>query len=157
MTFDSTVVIVSDKCCVCSDCCMNRLLPIFLPLIGSPWSLKQNNIEIIDATCPVVLRLQKRIKQEYNQKEGGEKQIVIYGKAGHAEVLGLIGQTAGKAIVIESLEAAMRLDFSKDIYGKTIIVEFYKKIRDVMKFPSVPSLCKQMMLDEKEARLYFSI
>ncbi|MBO7151673.1 MAG: bifunctional riboflavin kinase/FAD synthetase [Clostridia bacterium] len=49
------------------------------------------------------------------------------------------------------------LDFSKDIYGKTIIVEFYKKIRDVMKFPSVPSLCKQMMLDEKEARLFFSI
>lgn len=81
----------------------------------------KNNIEIIDATCPVVLRLQKRIKQEYNQKEGGEKQIVIYGKAGHAEVLGLVGQTAGKAIVIESLEAAMRLDFSKDIrlYSQT--------------------------------------
>lgn len=82
---------------------------------------RKNNIEIIDATCPVVLRLQKRIKQEYNQEEGGEKQIVIYGKAGHAEVLGLVGQTAGKAIVIESLEAAMRLDFSKDIrlYSQT--------------------------------------
>lgn len=81
----------------------------------------KNNIEIIDATCPVVLRLQKRIKQEYNQEAGGEKQIVIYGKAGHAEVLGLVGQTAGKAIVIESLEAAMRLDFSKDIrlYSQT--------------------------------------
>ena len=61
----------------------------------------KNNIEIIDATCPVVLRLQKRIKQEYNQEAGGEKQIVIYGKAGHAEVLGLVGQTAGKAIVIK--------------------------------------------------------
>lgn len=82
---------------------------------------RKNNIEIIDATCPVVLRLQKRIKQEYNQEEGGEKQIVIYGKAGHAEVLGLVGQTAGKAIVIESLEAAMRLDFSNDIrlYSQT--------------------------------------
>ena len=82
---------------------------------------RKTNIEIIDATCPVVLRLQKRIKQEYNQEEGGEKQIVIYGKAGHAEVLGLVGQTAGKAIVIESLEAAMRLDFSKDIrlYSQT--------------------------------------
>lgn len=49
------------------------------------------------------------------------------------------------------------LDFSKDIYGQTIIVEFYKKIRDVMKFHSVPELCNQMKQDEKEARAYFSI
>lgn len=63
---------------------------------------KENNIEIIDATCPVVLRLQKRIKQEYMQEDLDEKQIVIYGKNGHAEVLGLVGQTTGKAIVIES-------------------------------------------------------
>lgn len=63
---------------------------------------KENNIEIIDATCPVVLRLQKRIKQEYMQEDSDEKQIVIYGKNGHAEVLGLVGQTTGKAIVIEN-------------------------------------------------------
>ena len=49
------------------------------------------------------------------------------------------------------------LDFNRDIYGKTITVEFYKKIREVMKFPSVPSLCNQMTQDEKEARLFFSI
>ena len=56
---------------------------------------RRNNIEIIDATCPVVLQLQKRIKQEYDrQAEGGsDRQIVIYGKSGHAEVLGLVGQT----------------------------------------------------------------
>ena len=65
----------------------------------------ENNIEIIDATCPVVLRLQKRIKQEYISKEPErEKQIVIYGKNGHAEVLGLVGQTNGEAIVIEKIE-----------------------------------------------------
>jgi len=46
---------------------------------------KRNNIEIIDATCPVVLRLQKKIKQEYTQEDNEEKQIVIYGKNGHAE------------------------------------------------------------------------
>ena len=57
----------------------------------------KNNIEIIDATCPVVLRLQKRIKQEYMQEDLDEKQIVIYGKNGHAEVLGLVGQTTGKS------------------------------------------------------------
>ena len=71
-----------------------------------------NNIEIIDATCPVVLRLQKRIKQEFDSTPADtEKQIVIYGKNGHAEVLGLVGQTNGKAIVIEKLEEVTRLDF----------------------------------------------
>ena len=83
---------------------------------------KKNHIEIIDATCPVVLRLQKRIKQEYdNTADSHNKQIVIYGKNGHAEVLGLVGQTNGEAIVIENLEEANRLDFSKDIrlYSQT--------------------------------------
>ena len=61
---------------------------------------RENNIEIIDATCPVVLRLQKRIRQGYLADSDKEKQIVIYGKSGHAEVLGLVGQTDGKAIVI---------------------------------------------------------
>ena len=81
-----------------------------------------NNIEIIDATCPVVLRLQKRIKQEFDSTTADtEKQIVIYGKNGHAEVLGLVGQTNGKAIVIEKLEEVTRLDFTKDIrlYSQT--------------------------------------
>lgn len=76
---------------------------------------KKNNIEIIDATCPVVIRLQKRIKQEFGKEETKEKQIVIYGKNGHAEVLGLVGQTDGESIVIESAEEAKKLDFSKNI------------------------------------------
>lgn len=82
---------------------------------------KQNHIEIIDATCPVVLRLQTRIKQEYDSSEPREKQIVIYGKKGHAEVLGLVGQTNSQAIVIEKLEEVSRLDFTKDIrlYSQT--------------------------------------
>ncbi|WP_308778045.1 4-hydroxy-3-methylbut-2-enyl diphosphate reductase [uncultured Bacteroides sp.] len=84
---------------------------------------QQNNIEIIDATCPVVLRLQKRIKQEYDTPtdEGRQKQIVIFGKNGHAEVLGLVGQTNGEAIVIENMEEAQKLDFTKDIrlYSQT--------------------------------------
>lgn len=82
----------------------------------------QNNIEIIDATCPVVLRLQKRIKQEYITNEADkEKQIVIYGKNGHAEVLGLVGQTNGEAIVIEKIDEVTKIDLSKDIrlYSQT--------------------------------------
>jgi len=80
---------------------------------------QKNRIEIIDATCPVVLRLQKRIKQEYDKSS--DAQIVIYGKNGHAEVLGLVGQTNGQAIVIEGMKEIDRLDFSKDIrlYSQT--------------------------------------
>ena len=74
---------------------------------------RENNIEIIDATCPVVLRLQKRIRQGYLADSDEEKQIVIYGKSGHAEVLGLVGQTDGKAIVIEKAEEAKKLDLNK--------------------------------------------
>ena len=79
---------------------------------------RRNNIEIIDATCPVVLQLQKRIKKQYLSPLSSllSPQIVIFGKNGHAEVLGLVGQTEGKAIVIEQFEDVKRLDFSRDIY-----------------------------------------
>jgi 4-hydroxy-3-methylbut-2-enyl diphosphate reductase len=76
---------------------------------------EENNIEIIDATCPVVLQLQKRIKKIYHDKTKERTQIVIYGKKGHAEVNGLLGQTEGTAIVIEKKEDLDKLDFSKDI------------------------------------------
>lgn len=81
---------------------------------------KQNNIELIDASCPVVLRLQKRIKTAYEVK-GEEKnvdpnkQIVIYGKVGHAEIIGLLGQVNENAIVIESEADLQKVDFTKDI------------------------------------------
>lgn len=79
---------------------------------------QQNDITIYDATCPVVLALQKRIKNKYQemQESGRRGNIVIFGKKGHAEVLGLLGQTEGKAIVIEQPQDAEFLDFSHDIY-----------------------------------------
>ena len=76
---------------------------------------QEQGIQLVDATCPVVLHLQERIKKEYDADPEHQKQIVIYGKMGHAEVLGLVGQTEGTAIVIESLEDAERLDFGRDI------------------------------------------
>ena len=76
---------------------------------------RRNNIEIIDATCPVVLQLQKRIKQQYDESRE-TAQIVIFGKKCHAEVLGLVGQTQSTAIVIESFDEVAKLDFSRDIY-----------------------------------------
>ena len=75
---------------------------------------RKNNIEIIDATCPVVLKLQQRIKTQYSSLPS--PQIVIFGKKGHAEVLGLVGQTHSTAIVIESFDEVESLDFSRDIY-----------------------------------------
>lgn len=79
---------------------------------------KKNNITIIDATCPVVLALQKRIKKKYVATDSDERptDIVIFGKNGHAEVLGLVGQTEGKAIVLEHAEDARKLNFSHNIY-----------------------------------------
>ena len=74
----------------------------------------ENNIQLIDASCPVVLRLQKNIKLEADNTQN-EEQIVIYGKLGHAEVNGLVGQTKNKAIVIEGLQDLDKLDYSKPI------------------------------------------
>ena len=73
----------------------------------------ERGICIIDATCPVVLQLQRRIKKVYS--ENPRPQIVIYGKRGHAEVLGLVGQTNGEAIVIEGVNEAEQLDFTRPI------------------------------------------
>ncbi|MBD5243814.1 MAG: 4-hydroxy-3-methylbut-2-enyl diphosphate reductase [Barnesiella sp.] len=81
---------------------------------------RRNNIEIIDATCPVVLQLQRRIKQTFDT-DPSHPQIVIYGKKGHAEVNGLVGQTAGEAIVVEHRDELDRVDFSRPIalYSQT--------------------------------------
>jgi (E)-4-hydroxy-3-methyl-but-2-enyl pyrophosphate reductase (IPP and DMAPP forming) len=76
---------------------------------------KQNNIEIIDASCPVVLGLQKKIKKKFTLRTNDDAQIVIFGKKGHAEVNGLLGQTDESAIVIESKDEIEKLDFSRDI------------------------------------------
>ncbi len=75
---------------------------------------KNHNIEIVDTTCPVVLQLQRRIKKQFDNNPNA--QIVIFGKNGHAEVLGLVGQTNNKAIVVENINDVQKLDFNHDIY-----------------------------------------
>lgn len=82
------------------------------------WIAEQNGNTIIDGTCPVVKRLQERIAATYNAHKHDEPraQIVIFGKRGHAEVIGLQGQTNNTAIVIEKPEEAEALDFSRPIY-----------------------------------------
>lgn len=97
---------------------------------------KRNNLELIDATCPVVLKLQQRIKKKWQDTANEERQIIIHGQAGHAEVLGLVGQTHGEAIVIENTSQLDRIDKSKNtyIYSQTTkSLEGYKQIVEAIK------------------------
>ena len=121
---------------------------------------RQNNIEIIDATCPVVLKLQKRIKEQYDenlkpQTSNLKPQIVIFGKKGHAEVLGLVGQTQSSAIVIENFDEVTKLDFSQDIYlySQTTksLDEFHRIVAYIQahispqaKFQSFDTICRSV-------------
>ena len=99
-----------------------RNVRVLLRAHGEPPSTyhiaKRNNIEIIDASCPVVLHLQKRIRETYQALHGKNTgaQIVIFGKKGHAEVIGLEGKTNNTAIVIESINDLNKLDFTRSIY-----------------------------------------
>ena len=113
----------------------------------------RNHIEIIDATCPVVLQLQRRIKKQYDNNP--QAQIVIFGKNGHAEVLGLVGQTQCHAIVVESLDDVKKLDFNRDIYlysqtTKSLdefhrIIEYIQgHISNEATFKSFDTICRQV-------------
>lgn len=119
---------------------------------------RRNNIEIIDATCPVVLQLQKRIKKQHEnnaENNDSERQIVIFGKNGHAEVLGLVGQTHSKAIVIEKFDDVKKLDFSRNIYlysQTTKSLDEFHHIIDYIRdhispgaeFKSFDTICRQV-------------
>ena len=114
---------------------------------------RRNNIELIDATCPVVLQLQRRIKKQYDANP--DAQIVIFGKKGHAEVLGLVGQTNNSAIVIEHFNGVEKLDFSRDIYlysQTTKSLDEFHRIIDYIQehispqatFKSFDTICRQV-------------
>lgn len=114
---------------------------------------QRNNIEIIDATCPVVLQLQRRIKQRFDSNP--DAQIVIFGKPGHAEVLGLVGQTNGRAVVVADLDGVKSLDFTRDIflYSQTTksLDEFHRIIDYIQAhispeatFQSFDTICRQV-------------
>ena len=93
---------------------------------------RRNDIEIIDSTCPVVLQLQKRVKKEYQQSDGS--QIVIFGRPGHAEVLGLVGQTEGHAIVLDKLSDAEQLDFTRSIRLFSQTTKPLQEFRDIVTY-----------------------
>ncbi len=114
---------------------------------------KDNNIAIIDATCKVVLNLQRRIFQAY--KQNPNSQIVIYGKQGHAEVLGLVGQTNGSAIVVENIDDLAKVNFNKPVilFSQTtksldgfaeIVAIIKKKLSPDIEFKYYDTICRQV-------------
>lgn len=116
---------------------------------------RKNGISIIDATCPVVLRLQQRIKESYREGAERGRQIVIYGKPGHAEVNGLVGQTDGNAIVIQGMDDLGNIDYSRDVdlYSQTtmslsgfkeVISEIERRMQPGATFRSFDTICRQV-------------
>ncbi|HNV94883.1 MAG TPA: 4-hydroxy-3-methylbut-2-enyl diphosphate reductase [Bacteroidales bacterium] len=127
---------------------------------------KENNIELIDATCPVVLRLQKRVKEAYNQSD--PKQIVIFGKEGHAEVNGLVGQVSGNAIVVNTIDELDKINLKQPVtvFSQTTqSPQKYKLLIDELKkrmealgtltlLSYTNSICRQVSSRDKELRVF---
>lgn len=130
----------------------------------------KNNIELVDASCPVVLKLQNRVKNAYDLTRKRDGQLVIYGKPGHAEVIGLTGQTENEAIVVMSEEDLDKVDFSRPItlfsqttkstkgfYHLKSVIE--KRIEDegllsIEDFKSNDSICRQVSNREPNMEKY---
>ena len=143
---------------------------------GEPPSMflkaRKLGIEIIDATCPVVKKVQERIKKFYDTGY----QVVIYGKIDHAEVIGLVGQTNGEAIVIKSLNEINKVDLSRKtvLFSQTTMdkqtfhqlkAEFQKRIKELVvesfeqqasEFQAKDTICGQVFGRDKKLREFAS-
>ena len=132
----------------------------------------KNNIELLDASCPVVLKLQHQIKEGYETIKKIDGQVIIYGKEGHAEVTGLVGQTNGEAIIVTTKEDISKIDFEKPIYiysqttkspkaFQIIVDEIKKELIDLgkdvdLKFVVHDTLCRQVSGREPQLKTFAS-
>jgi len=130
----------------------------------------KNNIELVDASCPVVLKLQNRVKASFDAIDSKEGQIVIYGQQGHAEVIGLAGQTGDKAIVITGEQDLDKIDFTKPVtlYSQTTkSTQGFYKMKDLIEtrvkeagqdaeehFEYNDSICRQVSNREPQLRKF---
>ena len=130
----------------------------------------QNNIELIDASCPVVLKLQNRVRSGFDATEESGGQLVIFGKEGHAEVNGLVGQTGGKAIVVMTEADLDKIDFTKPIqlFSQTTkstkgFMNLKKQIEDriiaaggdaKLSFEANDTLCRQVSNREPQLKVF---
>jgi 4-hydroxy-3-methylbut-2-en-1-yl diphosphate reductase len=133
----------------------------------------QNNIELIDASCPVVLKLQNRVRTSFEEVGKHDGQVVIYGESGHAEVNGLVGQTHGEAILITGEQDLHKIDFSKPVYlfsQTTKSTKGFNQIREVIEkkvaehkgsvdagdFSANDTICRQVSNREPQLREFAS-
>ena len=130
----------------------------------------QNNIELIDASCPVVLKLQNRVRSGFDATEESGGQLVIFGKEGHAEVNGLVGQTGGKAIVVMTEADLDKIDYTKPIqlFSQTTkstkgFMNLKKQIEnriiaaggdDKLLFEANDTLCRQVSNREPQLKVF---
>lgn len=129
---------------------------------------EENQIELVDATCRVVLALQQRIKKNLDDKQNEKTQILIFGKKGHAEVIGLLGQTENSGIVITSAEDIKKVDFTKPaiLYAQTtqnldtyhqIIEQLkvnYKKLGNLPLFSYHDTICRRVVNRAQEIQKF---
>ncbi|HNR40589.1 MAG TPA: 4-hydroxy-3-methylbut-2-enyl diphosphate reductase [Bacteroidales bacterium] len=96
---------------------------------------ERNNIEIIEATCPIVKKVQSRIRDAWISSKADNGQVVIYGKSGHAEVIGLLGQTNNEGILISSVDDLCKIDFTRPVHlfsQTTMDAKEYRKIKELI-------------------------
>lgn len=129
-----------------------------------------NNITLIDASCPVVLKLQNRIREDFDAIEDDNVQLVIYGKDGHAEVNGLMGQTRGRAIIVNSIEDLNKIDYKKPVHlfsQTTQSTDGFEEMRNEIKerlikhgikaelgFEANDTLCRQVSNREPQLKVF---
>ena len=132
----------------------------------------ENNIELLDASCPVVLKLQHQIKEGYETIKSINGQVIIYGKEGHAEVTGLVGQTNGEAIIVTTKDDLAKINFDKPIYiysqttkspkaFQEIVNEIEKELKKLgkdadLKFVAHDTLCRQVSGREPQLKMFAS-
>tara|TARA_B100001250_G_scaffold409676_1_gene434516 strand:+ start:797 stop:1669 length:873 start_codon:yes stop_codon:yes gene_type:complete len=132
----------------------------------------KNNIQLLDASCPVVLKLQHQIKGGYEEIKKIDGQVIIFGKEGHAEVVGLLGQTNNNAIVVASVEDLYKIDFNKSIYiysqttkspkaYEDITLEIEKRVKKTnninIKYIVNDTLCRQVSGREPQLKKFSNI
>ena len=111
----------------------------------------ENNINLVDASCPVVLKLQTKITKGFKEAIKNDGQIIIFGKKGHAEVNGLVGQTHNKAIVISSIDDLQQIDYKKDINI------FSQTTKSINEYNSIIKQIKQKLSSDKKLKINHTI
>jgi 4-hydroxy-3-methylbut-2-en-1-yl diphosphate reductase len=115
---------------------------------------EKNNITIIEATCPIVKKLQSRIKETWEEIRENQGQVVIFGKPGHAEVAGLLGQTLNEGILVSRPEDLDKIDVTKPVW---LFAQTTMSIRDYQNFAGlIRTRMKEKGINDPEKILHVS-